>query len=398
VTRGRVILNPDGEWDRYVDSCPNADVYHHAAYAKALRSEDGSPALVVFESDLGTVVHPLLLRPLSALDPAAVNLLDARSFYGYGGPAWSCRKTAAELELLGDFWRADANLLRELGVISEFVKLHPLAQHRDFWQGAASSIVRGPTVSVCTSPDREILWRRLSKNHQRNVLKAIASGVTVEFSTDAGLVDEFVEIYTRTMDRLHARREYYFTAASFRDLFGLPSGCAWFALARMERTTIAMNLNLAGKSLYHYHLGASNERARTVGANHLLMFESILHAKTIGKEQLHMGGGYRCRLDGVLRFKRGFGGDENEFVTVERVLSPNEYAALCSKMRVSSSNAGYFPPYRGTEVETETAAACGTSAWCSIPTIPTSSPQPSAPRGEGAESSLSLDGVRVRVK
>jgi len=303
------------------------------------------PRLLVLECDWGLAIHPLLFRPLAALNPLWAGLYDVTSCYGYGGPAWACWPDA-EQALLREFWAAEAELLRSLGVVCEFVRLHPLLPAQEASVEPSARIFRGQTVAIDLTRPQEELWTAMDSNHRRNIAKAHRLGVQARHSSHPTDIDAFIDLYTLSMDRLEARRDYYFPRSCFADLFRLPSGSAWLATAWLEGQAVAGLLNLAGPSFFHYHLGGSADRARDAGVNHFLLFRSFLWAREMGKTQMHLGGGYGAQDDGLLRFKKGFGGRLCRYSTVQRVLLPAQYAQICRHMGIEPGAGAFFPAYR----------------------------------------------------
>ncbi len=347
MSRWHIVGRLGPEWDHWVDLCDHADVYHRSGYVAAMNTEPGAlPRLMVLESDLGLVVHPLLLRPLAGLCERFSGLFDATSCYGYGGPAWALCGQARCEDLLSEFWLGEGRLLREMNVVTEFVRLHPLMAAQAPLSAQDWVIDRGPTVAVDLTPAAAQLEAELSTNHRRNIARARQLGVEVAFSKGPEAIDAFADLYTLTMDRLSARPSYYFPRSCFSGLFALPGGSAWLATASLHGQVISAALDLAGESFWHYHLGASNEVARKAGANHLLMFDSMLFAKQLGKTQMHLGGGLGCRSDGLLRYKAGFGGRLCRFKTIQRILYPEMYARLCAFAGIEPTETDYFPAYR----------------------------------------------------
>ncbi len=364
----QVIEDPGPEWDYWVRLCVNADVYHTSGYVAAMKPDRAAlPRLFVFQSSLGTVVHPLLLRPLAGLGSRFADLYDATTCYGYGGPTWAVRAGASESALLREFWSGEAKLLRGLGVVCEFVRLHPLLPRHDSLPEECALVWRGQTVAIDLARPPAALLRGLSANHRRCIKKARRAGIEVTFSDRPEELDAFAELYVLTMIRVGARREYFFPRSSFRNLFALlPRGSVWLASARLQGRIIAAYLILCGKTFAHYHLGASHDDARSRGANHLLMFESLLFAQSLGRTRMHLGGGYGARNDGLLRFKRGFGGSLCPFQTVERIILPKAYRQVCQAMGVEPRASTYFPAYRDPTVSAlEQVLAWATDAWSS---------------------------------
>jgi hypothetical protein len=95
----------------------------------------------------------------------------------------------------------------------------------------------------------------------------------------------------------------------------------------------------------HYHLGASSDKGRTVGANHLALLAAARWGQERGYERLHLGGGLWGREDSLFDFKRRFSPDDLvESVIGKAVHDPVRYRALSGLDPAALD--GYFPAYR----------------------------------------------------
>jgi hypothetical protein len=345
----KVIDDPGSEWDGLVETCTNSDVYHHAGYVAAMKREGkDQPKLLVFQCENGIVIHPLIFRSLDVIGTNFAGFFDVTSCYGYGGPAWNA-VTGEDCILLKEFWSEEVTFLSSLSVVTEFVRVHPLIPSCEVLAGQPSLVDRSQTTAIDLTRALKELWAGLSTNHRRNISTARKEGIIVQFydRPDSHLIEEFATLYTLTMDRLEACPEYYFPKRRFLDLFNkLSPGMAWLAVAVHKGTIIAAFINLSSDSISHYHLGAYRNSARNLGANHLLMFESVLFSKERECRKMHLGGGYNDG-DGLLRFKTGFGGKLYGFQTLDRIILPGVYAEICKHVGIENpSLSSYFPAYR----------------------------------------------------
>ncbi len=107
-------------------------------------------------------------------------------------------------------------------------------------------------------------------------------------------------------------------------------------------------LFFADETYWHFHLGASNETGRKYGASTFLMCEAAGRALAKGCQYLHLGGGLR-NDDGLLAYKKSYGGPTFSYSAISLICIPTVYAELQALRDASSSGvprAGYFPAYR----------------------------------------------------
>ena len=213
--------------------------------------------------------------------------VDAITPYGYGGPVGR--------DVPG-FWRAYDEWCREQGVVTTFVRFHPLyANARE-----APIHVEALAPTIAWRLDGDDLAAGMHLNHRRAVRKAQKAGVSV--SAGAGVRD-FVPLYEETMRRAGASAFYFFAPAY------------WEALARTDLVRFEARLGddvVASALASRRRRGCTTTSARAPtrgarsGAMHLLFLETATWARERGYERLHLGGGVGGREDSLHEFKRRF--------------------------------------------------------------------------------------------
>jgi lipid II:glycine glycyltransferase (peptidoglycan interpeptide bridge formation enzyme) len=186
----------------------------------------------------------------------------------------------------------------------------------------------------------------MHSHHRRVVRKAQRAELDVSVE-EAPSLDAFAALYERTMARLDADSFYLFTPAYWESLRGLP---LLLVSARAEGELLASVLCFAAKPWLHYHLGASSDEGRRLGASHLVLFEAASWARAGGFEVFHLGGGVGGRADSLHEFKSRFDpGAEREFAIGRAIHDETAYYELNEATRDHSADAsGFFPAYRDT--------------------------------------------------
>ena len=300
-------------WDRRLEALGLGDAYARRAYAEsACVLEPGEPLLLEHE---GAVFACIVRdRPRDAVTP-----------YGYGGP-------------IGDaaaFWPAYERWCRETGVVTTFVRFHPLyANHR----GAAARVeLLAPTIGWRLGGD---LLAGMHPKHRNAVRKAVSAGVATRWDVGVG---GFVELYEHTMRRAGAAAFYFFPSAYWEALSRLGDVLVRFEALRGDEV-VASALLLATPPFLHYHLGATAEAGRALGATTLLLYEAARWAQERGWERFHLGGGLGGRRDSLHEFKRRFDpGGELECAVGKAVHDADAYRALGGD---PDDPSGFFPAYR----------------------------------------------------
>ena len=114
---------------------------------------------------------------------------------------------------------------------------------------------------------------------------------------------------------------------------------------RLDGELIAALLCFERGPWLHYHLGASADAARSIGASNRLFLAAATWGQSQGSTRLHLGGGLGGAPDSPLFvFKHRFDptGEPLRFHVAKLVHDPVRYRKLAG----DDSTAGFFPPWR----------------------------------------------------
>ena len=244
--------------------------------------------------------------------------------YGYGGPT------------ADGFWDAYEEWARERGVVTTFVRFHPLYGNQ---RGAPIHVDElAPTVAWRLDPDRDLL-AGLHFKHRNKVTKAENAGATVTQHDGLG---QFVPLYEDTMRRVNADDFYFFEPAYWERLGELP--LVRFD-AGIDGEVVASALCLATPPWLHYHLSGTTDAGRTTGSSTLVLLEAARWAQANGYERFHLGGGLGGKEDSLHHFKARFDPEGLVPAAVGKAIHDEDaYRRLSGGSEVAFE--GYFPAYR----------------------------------------------------
>ena len=244
--------------------------------------------------------------------------------YGYGGPT------------ADGFWDAYEEWARERGVVTTFVRFHPLYGNQ---RGAPIHVDElAPTVAWRLDSDRDLL-AGLHFKHRNKVTKAENAGATVTQHDGLG---EFVPLYEDTMRRVNADDFYFFEPAYWERLGELP--LVRFD-AGIDGEVVASALCLATPPWLHYHLSGTTDAGRTTGSSTLVLLEAPRWAQANGYERFHLGGGLGGNEDSLHHFKARFDPEGLVPAAVGKAIHDEDaYRRLSGGSEVAFE--GFFPAYR----------------------------------------------------
>ena len=221
---------------------------------------------------------------------------DVTTPYGYGGPVGE-----------GDFQQAYERWCDERGIVSTFLRFHPLFEN---YRGASHATYASPTVGWPLKGD---LLAGMHGKHRNVVRKAEKVGVTVEATPAPDDLSAFVSLYEQTMRRQDAAAYYFFPTDYWEGLSALRDRLVRFD-AVAEGEIVASALCLRGDRWLHYHLGATADSARDFGASNLLLYEAARWGQEQGLEEFHLGGGAGAKEDSLFTFKQRFSPEQSSRV------------------------------------------------------------------------------------
>jgi hypothetical protein len=294
------------------------------------------------------VLFPFIVRSLENEPWGEPGLCDLTTAYGFGGPfAWGVTEEEGRR-----FWRAFEAWGAARGVVSVFARLSVFAEDLLPFEGEVEE--RGPCVVRRLDLSEEGLWEDYASKVRTKVRKAESYGLEFEADPEGGRLDEFLEVYTATMDRRKAAPRYYFPRSFYESLRRDLRGHFFFVHALLGGRVVATDLELySGERAYGLLTGTLVD-AMPLGATDFLRHHTFLYARRLGIRAVVLGGGYQPN-DGILRYKRTLApGCEKPYRLARRTLDPEGCARLTERRRRWEAERGrswepvpgFFPPYR----------------------------------------------------
>ena len=332
------------ESDRWLDflSANPHDFYHLPEYVRmAARVEGGTAGAMIVGDARGAFLVPLILRPIEA------GRVDAISPYGYPTPLWS---QGADETFVRAALQAFMAALRDLQVVSAFVRLHPLLTiHLDLLSSHGQVVAGGETVVINLRSTAEEMWRATRENHRRTIRRAEKSGFVARVDGSWERLAGFVDAYTQTMRRVEATGYYFFSDQYYTDLRHALGERIHLLLVEHSGDVAAAALFTECSGIVQYHLGGTDDRFLAAAPMKLLFHFARTWFAARGNALMHLGGGLGSREDSLFHFKAGFSDDRARFHSWRLVPLPDAYDDLVQQWTRRSARAptgAFFPAYR----------------------------------------------------
>jgi hypothetical protein len=317
-----VIEVSAGAWDATLTELGVADAYLLRSYVEASCVLDPGRAVLLREGD---IVFPAIEREIPGSERR-----DVTTPYGYGGPAGSGDAAA--------FSRAYAEWCRERGVVTTFMRFHPLLENVGL---APEGTVKERLADTATWPLEGDLEKGMHSMHRRGAKKAAKADVQVQVNVGPDDLSAFVELYEAAMKQRDAEDFYLFPEPYWAALLKLGD-----KLVRMDATLdgelVASQLLLATRPWLHYHLGAASEAGFDLGASKLLFLEAARWGQELLFVELHLGSGLGGSADSLWEFKQRLSPAAGRPFWIGKLV--HDEAAY--RELGGSGKDGFFPAYR----------------------------------------------------
>jgi Acetyltransferase (GNAT) domain len=339
-------------WIDLWEQWPGREIFGHPDYVRLYAVPRVQALCATASADGSYVLYPFLLRTLGDEQYCDVSLRDCTDIstpYGYGGPfrwgaAWNPEAGRA-FWLEFDAWAAKSRVVSEVVRLSLFPEI--LVEYIGDRRVLLDNVVR-----ALNSEDE--LWRDFEHKVRKNVNKARAGGVTVRIDEKGDRLDDFLAIYASTMNRRNARESYYFPREYFERIHADLKGQFAYFHAFVGGAIVSTELVLVSADRIYSFLGGTDAAWFHVRPNDLLKVEIMNWARSAGKKEFVLGGGYASG-DGIYRYKLSFAPNGSvPFSIGSRVLNINAYEQMIHARRTFAAmqgvrwqpNPDYFPAYR----------------------------------------------------
>lgn len=340
-------LADTAQWDKTVRSFREYDVYYLSGYVKAFELHgDGEPLLFHYERDGFRGINAVMKRDI-ARDPRFAGRLpegkyyDFATPYGYGG--WLLEGEGDKVSLFAAY----EDWCRKNGIISEFVRFHPVLGNHGAVRENYEVVGLGGSVAMDLSSP-EVIWENLISQSRNKIRKARKNGLRVYNGRAPALYETFREIYNATMDKDHAEAYYYFAPAFYESILcDLPHNAQVFYVQTEDGTVAAASIMLSANGRMSYHLSGSRRELQCLAPTNLLLYEAALWGYAIGCKTLHLGGGVGSGEDSLFQFKKAFyRGEPLRFHIGRKIFLPDSYDKLITLRTDLPEDIGFFPRYR----------------------------------------------------
>lgn len=308
-----VITPADPRWLATI-STSNAGIFYTPEYCGLHRGEGSSPAMLLYQDDLGVTFDVTALKDVASLPfyesvagQFAYRPIDLANPI-YNGPI-VVSKGADHPELLRRYRKALDQFCADNHVVTEFVRFHPLYEYSDTLSQVEELIPVSDILYVDLRQGYEAARKQYRKGHKWAAQKAARDGASwsIVEPTDDHLAT-FTRLYEWTQQRNGTRSMYVQKPPFFRSMFDVLKGRALLAESYAHGDVVSSSIFLDDKTCVWYQYSGSDLDLLGTNAHTYLMDRMVDWAASKGISYLVLGGGGDPRdpADRIAKFKRGF--------------------------------------------------------------------------------------------
>lgn len=348
------LLDPNSRrWADLLSVIPH-DVYHLPAYSAfaARHQEDGMPLAFVAEQDGSYFFVPIIVREIPAsITGDRSQFRDATSPRGYPGPLLSTTSRKSARDFPDRAIAAFVDALRDLGVVSAFIRMHPLLpSSADALRRAGPLFEQGASVSIDLTLSTDETWRQTRENHRRDINRARRNGYVARMDETWGSFDAFVDVYQQSMHRLEALPFWRLSRRYFVDLRASLGPRLHLCVVEIQGHVAAAGLLTEEDGIVEYHLAGTGDDYVAESPSKLIVDFAGAWAKSRGARRLHLGGSLR-RGDSLYHFKTGFSPVTHAVCSWRLMVDVAAYRSLLHEWQLRHGATvdridDFFPAYR----------------------------------------------------
>ena len=323
------------------------DIYFKKEYGELYELiENGKLEIFDYKSDLGHIRNIFIKREIK-ININGEKYYDITTPYGYGGPLIISCKESEKDKLVKDYYNKFENYCSENNIIAEFIRFHPINKNADDFRNVYDIEYVRKTVATNIKDYEDPIQNEFKKSCRREVRKAISNGVSFKIEKSPDNLDNFIELYYKTMERKDASDYYYFSDDYFKNILKNLKDYLLVTELIFQDKIISSELYFISDKLIHAHLLGSLQEYLYLSAGCLLEYATVLWGKENGYDYLHHGGGRTSEEDdSLLRNKKKYcKNTEFKFYVAKKVWDDKLYYKICNKNN-ANINSDFFPAYR----------------------------------------------------
>lgn len=314
------------KWNQYFSNflSEQKDIYYLEEYVKLYETDLEKAFCYIYTDNKNCFLMPFLRRAFTYLDRT---YYDFETAYGYGGPITN----TDNIEFIENAWKSFYKTAKDYNYVAGFIRFHPILNNSCSFDTIGKLLNDRNTVAINLNGTEDEIWMNEIHTKNRNVIKkGTKIGLTFEADYEFKYLNEFIDIYNSTMDKLSADSFYYFTNQYYTTLKNNLRKNSFLGIVKYNNEIISSAIFFSHKPWGHYHLAGSKKNYLNLSPNNFLLWEASKELKKHGVELFHLGGGTDSdENNSLFQFKKKFSKSLYQFVIGKVIFNEEIYNDLC---------------------------------------------------------------------
>ena len=321
-------------------------VYHEPKFLLAEEKAEESPVnIFVYDDGVNIALLPSIKRNIGAID----GLENFSGYYDLKTPHEYSAVLASEqsAELYAKFFNALDEYCHDENIIFQFIRFNPYRQKDSevAVQCGYNVALSNQQTYIDLEDSAENIFANYSSHARRDVRVAMRKklyGNCILPTNDN--VEIFRRLYVLNMQRLNAKKFFYFNAEYFSTLL-TDNDFAKLIFVKHAEEVIAAAILLFSKNFAYYHLSCFNYAFAKFCPMDYLIHSCINISKSYQKKILHLGGGSST----LKKFKQKFSNHRVNYYIAHKIFDVVTYQKICDEYLKIHDDAdiNFMPLYRG---------------------------------------------------
>jgi len=336
-------------YKEYFDKAQYKTIYHHPQFLLAEeKAEDYRTYLYILAEKEGFVILPSIKRRINDIE---IFKNETEEYFDLVTPHEYSGVIASEYneELIRLFYKKLSVFCKNNQIIFSFIRFNPYRREHEL---AENFCLIKSADQVYIDCNQEDITKEFSKLRIRNLKKARKEGMScVKVTKVLKNTEIFVELYRKAMERLNAKRFFYFNEEYFEQLFKLDFADVFFVYDFEKQNVLAAAIILKDdfNQVAYYHLACRNAEIDVNCAMVLLIESFSKELQEEGYTTVHLAGG---PTESLRQFKERFSTRRIEYYIGYNEIDNLRYRELCQlycEKNVKYKDSDFLPLYRSGE-------------------------------------------------
>jgi|SRR5271170_2835568 len=352
-----ILTVDDSRWAELVRQS-EADIFYEPSYCRFLtEGTPHRPIMLLYEDDLGQVFDVTVVKAISSLSFFA-DIADQLPHFpvDLASPDYNSPIVLADArdsdELLKRYRRSIDQYCSETGVVTEFVRFHPLSNNAAACAQILEMHPGSELIYIDLRSGYKNAFHGYRKGHKSTIKKAAREGADFRFcmSSDIDGLTKVYQLYRETMQRKDAKSVYLYGFEHFQNMARY-LGDRLVVMQSLSGGQIASaNMFLLGRKHIWFKYSGLDQQLRASGAHTFMLDRAIHWACEQGFDYFMLGGGMEPG-DSTHASKRGFSHRSAWVHHVKKIHNEQIMNLLVEAKRAYDNRLGlqtmtaYFPSY-----------------------------------------------------